>query len=146
MPIKNIVTNADKLAIASSPVEVFTTILPVIDDLLDTAKHHSQIGVGCVGLACNQIGVTNCRVIVVFISGQWITMINPEIKVNRAAGRTTAKEMCLSRPGVKTFRKRYKKIEVIYINDMLENVSLRLSRLNARIVQHEVDHLNGITI
>lgn len=145
MPVKNIVTNLTKLALVSSPVDVYTEILPVVDDMLDTAKFEAQRGVGCVGLACNQIGILK-RVIVVFVHGKWVVMINPIIEPNVKAGRTSAKEMCLSRPGVKTFRKRFKKITVAYTDENLVEQSVILSRLNARIVQHEVDHLDGITI
>ena len=145
MGIKSIVTNTDRLKLISEPVIGLQGVHSTIDDLLETAKHHSKIGIGCVGLACNQIGILK-RIIVVFISGKWVVMVNPEIAPNPKAGKTTAKEMCLSRPGVKTFRKRYKKIEVFYVNTYGEAVSLRLSRLSARIVQHEVDHLDGITI
>lgn len=145
MPIKSIVTNMTKLALVSSPVVDFVETLPIIDDLLDTAKKASQEGVGCVGLACNQIGILK-RIIVVFVHGKWVVMINPVIEPNVKAGRTSAKEMCLSRPGVKTFRKRYKKITVAYTDENLAEQSIIMSRMNARIIQHEVDHLDGITI
>ena len=145
MPVKSIITNKEKLALVSETVDLYTEVLPFVDDLLDTAKYHAGQPIGCLGLACNQISMLK-RVIVVFISGKWLVLINPEIIPIVKAGRTTGKEMCLSVPGVKTFRKRYKKIEVFYLNESFEAKSIRLSRLSARIVQHEVDHLNGITI
>ena len=145
MSVKNIVTNKEKLALTSEPVDLHENYFQIVDDLMDTAIHNSRIGIGCVGLATNQIGVLK-RVIVVFISGKWIVMINPEIVPIAKAGRTSGKEMCLSRPGVKTFRKRYKKIDVYYMDRSFNATHLRLSRLSARIVQHEIDHLNGITI
>ena len=145
MSIKPIVTNVKKLAIVSEPVDSNDDYLALVDDLKDTAKYYAANYNGCVGLASNQIGVLK-RVIVVFISGKWLVLINPEIIPIVKAGRTTGKEMCLSVPGVRTFRKRYKKIEVFYMNESFEPVSIRLSRLSARIAQHEVDHLDGITI
>ena len=145
MAIKSIITNKEKLALLSKPVELHTEISETINDLLDTAKHHAGQQIGCLGLASNQIGILK-RVIVVFISGKWLVLINPEIIPIKKAGRTTGKEMCLSVPGVKSFRKRYKKIDVTYQNEKFEAKSIRLSRLSARIVQHELDHLNGIYI
>lgn len=145
MAVKSIVTNKQKLALVSEPVDLYTEVLPFVDDLKDTAKYYAANYNGCVGLASNQIGILK-RVIVVFISGKWLVLINPEIIPIKKAGRTSAKELCLSRPGVRTFRKRYKKIEVFYMNENFEAKSIRLSRLSARIVQHEVDHLDGITI
>ena len=145
MPIKQIVRNKEKLAISSLPVMDHTDISETITDMLDTAKYHARHQTGCLGLACNQIGVLK-RVIVVFISGGWIVLINPEFEPVYKAGRSSGKEGCLSRPGVRTFRKRYRKIDVTYQNEKYETKTIRLSRLSARIVQHEVDHLNGITI
>jgi len=145
MAIKNIITDRDKLGIESIPADTVTELYHVIDNLLDTAKYHAKNGIDCVGLTCNQIG-ENGRVIVAFISGKWVVMIDPVITPITAYGKASYQEQCLSVPGIKTFRKRYKKIEVSYIDDNLENKKIRLSRLSARIIQHEVDHLNGIII
>jgi peptide deformylase len=141
MGIKSIVTNIDKLALVSSPVVDFPEALLIVDDVLDTAKYHAVRGVGCIGLACNQIGILK-RIIVVHHAGKWIVMINPEI-TDKYAGRTSAKEMCLSRPGIRTFLKRFKKVKVTYLDEDLNHQNITLSRLSARVVQHEVDHLDG---
>lgn len=141
MPAKNIVTNTDKLSLVSLPVELSQDTLDIANDLLDTAKYYSQRGVGCLGLACNQIGLLR-RIIVIFHGGKWIVMINPII-TDKYAGRTSAREMCLSRPGVKSFRKRFKKVKVSYYDENLQEQGITLSRMSARIVQHEVDHLDG---
>lgn len=145
MAIKSIVTNEEKLKLVSSPILDSKDFYPLIDDLLDTAIDSSKKGIGCVGLASNQIGILQ-RAIVVFVHGKWIIMINPKITVNLKAGKSNAKEMCLSRPGIKSFRKRYKKISVSYEDENSELHDLKLSRMNARIVQHEVDHLDGVYI
>ena len=141
MPVKNIVTNTDKLSLLSSPVELTGETLDIANDLLDTAKYYSQRGVGCLGLACNQIGILK-RIIVVFHSGKWMIMINPII-TDAFAGKTSAKEMCLSSQGVKSFRKRFKKVKVVYYDENFVEQHAQFSRLTARVVQHEVDHLDG---
>jgi len=103
MAIKSIVTNLARLRLVSEPVIDFKEISLIVDNLLDTAIFESKRGAGCVGLAMNQIGILE-RVIVVFVGGKWVVMINPVI-TDKYAGKTTGKEMCLSRPGVKTFKK-----------------------------------------
>ena len=144
MSVKSIVTNTDKLSLLSLPVSSLQESLILSNDLLDTAKKCAGEGVGCVGLALNQIGIRK-RIIAVFHAGKWIVMINPVI-TDKYAGKTSAKEMCLSRPGVKTFRKRFKKVKVSYLDIEWNEQTITLSRLSARIVQHEVDHLDGVYI
>lgn len=141
MSVKSIVTNLDKLSLISLPVSLSDDISQIIDDMLCTAKLEATRGVGCIGLACNQIGILK-RIIVVFHSGKWIVMVNPVI-TDKYAGKTSAKEMCLSRPGIKSFRKRFKKVKVTYLDDQFVTRHITLSRLSARVVQHEVDHLDG---
>ena len=141
MPVKSIVTNTVRLSVISEPVSLSPDIYSHIDDLLDTAIYHSSRGVGCVGLACNQIGVLK-RVIAIFHANKWIVMINPVI-TDAYAGRTSAKEMCLSRPGIKSFRKRAKKVRITYTDTDFKEQNITLSRLSARIAQHEIDHLDG---
>ena len=72
-------------------------------------------------------------------------MVNPEIisagrdKINKAEG-------CLSRPGIKSWKKRHKKIKVKYRNERGETIERGFTRMNARVIQHELDHLEGIYI
>lgn len=141
MTVQNIVTNTDKLSLVSLPVSLSEETLDIANDLVDTAKYYSQRGVGCLGLACNQIGLLK-RIIVIFHGGQWVVMINPEI-TDAFAGKTSAKEMCLSRPGVKSFRKRFKKVKVKYFDENFAEQHAQFSRMSARVVQHEIDHLDG---
>lgn len=141
MPTKNIVTNTVRLSLISDPVCLLTDSLSFIDDLVDTAVYSSKVGVGCVGLAAPQIGILK-RAVVVFHANKWIVMINPVI-TDAYAGRTSAKEMCLSRPGIKSFRKRSKKVKITYFDIDKNEQKITLSRLSARIAQHEIDHLDG---
>ena len=111
----------------------------VIEDLLDTLKAHDD---DCVGMAANMIGIKK-RIIAINISGIHIPMINPVI-VNKSNSYET-EEGCLSLTGVrKTLR--YKDIEVEYQDIKFMKKKVKYSGYIAQIIQHEVDHCNGIVI
>lgn len=104
---------------------------------------------GGVGLAAPQIGV-NKRIIAVSLmrdgddeNYRTIAMINPEI-VEHAEETESDNEGCLSVPGEQGEVNRWKRIKVSYIDSSLRPQGMLLSGLAARIVQHEVDHLDGI--
>jgi peptide deformylase len=110
----------------------------IIEDLLYTAKRNYN----CAGLAANQIGYLKCA-IVVKINNSFVPMINPQIK--RHGKLVTKEESCLSFPGKITKRKRSNKVKVSYF-DPINNIQipcLKLKGFEARIVQHELDHLCG---
>ncbi|MEA4921065.1 MAG: peptide deformylase [Clostridiaceae bacterium] len=108
-------------------------------DLLETLKAHKD---GCVGMAANMIGV-NKRIIAFDNDGKYMVMFNPEI-VKRSDSYDT-EEGCLSLVGIKK-TKRWKSIKVQYEN---EKFQIRIKTFNgfvAQIIQHEVDHCEGIII
>ena len=144
MAVKNIVTNEEKLSLVSFPVVYSQEVLDIANDLVDTAKKHAVSGLGCVGLACNQIGIFK-RIITVYYGGEWVVMINPKI-VESWAGRFNAREACLSRPGKNVSKARFKKIRVDYIDINGHEITQQFTKFTARVVQHEVDHLNGLYI
>lgn len=97
-----------------------------------------------VGLAANQIGITK-RVIVIHTNGFIQEFINPII--TKFYGRKiTSHEGCLSYPGLKVPVIRYTRILVEGYDMYWRPIKRKLKMLNAYCVQHEVDHLNGITI
>ena len=108
-------------------------------DLLDTLNAHRD---GCVGMAANMIGVGK-RIIVFFSEGEAMTMFNPEIL--RCAEPYEAEEGCLSLGGTRKAR-RYRKIKVQYQNERFQLRIKTFSGWTAQIIQHEIDHLNGILI
>ena len=114
--------------------------LGVAQDLLDTLTFHKD---GCVGMAANMIGVTR-RIIVFDNEGQYMTMLNPEII--RAEGEYEAQEGCLSLLGGPRKCRRYKKIKVKYQNLQLQVRMKTFTGWTAQIIQHEVDHCNGVLI
>lgn len=110
-----------------------------VTDLLDTLKAHQA---DCVGMAANMIGI-NKRIIVVQMGPLAIPMINPVI--TKKIDPFTTKEGCLSLLGERSTT-RYKKIEVTYLDQKLAPHKQQFSEWIAQIIQHEVDHCEGILI
>ena len=113
--------------------------LSVARDLLDTLAAHRE---GCVGMAANMIGIRK-RIIVFDNEGTDMVMFNPEIIKQEVMYET--EEGCLSLPGVRK-TKRYHKIKVQYQNADFQTRIKTFSGWTAQIIQHEIDHCNGILI
>ena len=111
----------------------------VIQDLLDTLKANED---GCVGMAANMIGVKK-RIIVVSMGFANIPMINPVIV--KKSGPYETEEGCLSLLGVRKTT-RYKDIEVEFLDAGFKKQRQKYSGWIAQIIQHEVDHCDGIVI
>ncbi len=109
-------------------------------DLLDTLDFHKET---CVGMAANMIGVTK-RIIAFDDQGTWLLMLNPEIL--KASGEYETQEGCLSLLGGPRKTKRFQKIKVRYQNEKMQVRIKTFSGWTAQIIQHEVDHCNGILI
>ena len=125
------------LAQKSAPATVMD--LPVAQDLRDTLAAHRD---GCVGMAANMIGVAK-RIIIFDDSGSATVMFNPEIV--KCSGPYEAEEGCLSLPGTRK-AKRYHSIKVQYQNEKFETRLKTYSGFTAQIIQHEIDHCNGVLI
>ena len=108
-------------------------------DLLDTLRAHLD---HCVGMAANMIGVRK-RIIAVHTGFAQIAMINPMI--TKKSGPYAAEEGCLSLPGTRRTT-RYETIEVSYQDMNFKAHSQTYSGYVAQIIQHEVDHCDGILI
>ena len=111
----------------------------VVQDLLDTLKANEA---GCVGMAANMIGVKK-RIITVSMGFANIAMINPVIVKKSAAYET--EEGCLSLIGVRKTT-RYKDIEVEFQDMNFNKQCQKYSGWIAQIIQHEIDHCDGIVI
>lgn len=113
--------------------------IAVIDDLTDTLRANLEY---CVGMAANMIGVKK-RILVFTIGDIIIPMINPFI-LNKENSYET-EECCLSLSG---FRKtiRYEKIEVEYLDRNFKKQRQIFKGFTAQIIQHEIDHFEGIII
>ena len=111
----------------------------VITDLVDTLNAHLD---GCVGMAANMIGVKK-RIIVVRMGPVSMPMVNPVI-VSKA-GEFDAEEGCLSLMGLRKCR-RYREIEVSYQDASFLPRRQKYTGWIAQIIQHEIDHCNGVII
>ena len=113
--------------------------IQVAEDLLDTLIAHKD---GCVGMAANMIGYSK-RMIIVDDNGQYLIMINPVLL--KVSGLYQTEEGCLSHDGVRPC-KRYEKIKVQYLDEQMKIKIKTYSGFTAQIIQHEMDHLEGILI
>ena len=111
----------------------------VADDLLDTLKAHED---GCVGMAANMIGV-NKAIIVFANDGTPLEMFNPVILYRK--GLYLAEEGCLSLQG-QCKAKRHRTIKVQWQDRAMQTHVKNFTGWTAQIIQHEVDHCNGILI
>ena len=113
--------------------------LSVAQDLLDTLDANKE---RCVGMAANMIGV-NKRIIVFDNEGTYMVMFNPEII--KRSGPYQAEEGCLSLEGTRP-AKRWQSIKVRYQNERFQERFKTFTGWTAQIIQHEVDHCEGIII
>ena len=113
--------------------------LSVAADLLETLVHHRD---GCVGMAANMIGV-NKRIIAFDNEGTHMVMFNPEIV--KKSGPYVAEEGCLSLSGTRKAR-RWQSIKVRWQNEKFQERLKTFTGWTAQIIQHEIDHCEGIII
>lgn len=111
----------------------------VITDLFETLRAHQD---ECIGMAANMIG-SNKRIIIAHLMFYDEVFVNPEI-IDKQEPYDT-EESCLSLVGKRPV-KRYNRIVVKYLNTNFEPMEKEFTGLNAQIIQHECDHLEGIII
>ncbi len=111
----------------------------IITDLQDTLKAHRD---GCVGMAANMIGYKK-RIIIVSMGFADLIMQNPVIKAK--SGKYETEESCLSLAGRRKTG-RFQDIEVEYLDASFKKQRQKFSGYVAQIIQHEMDHLEGIVI
>lgn len=129
----------DPIFLAQKSAPASAEDLSVGEDLLDTLAAHSD---GCVGMAANMIGVLKC-VIAVNVEGKNQLFFNPEIL--KMTGPYETQEGCLSLSGTRKTR-RYQTIRLQYENEAFQKRIKTFSGWSAQIIQHEIDHCNGILI
>ena len=135
--IKTVVHDQTRLAQKSRPATKADAA--TVTDLLDTLKANSE---NCVGMAANMIGV-NLRIIVVDMGVIPVAMVNPVI--TKKSGAYATQEGCLSLPGERPTT-RYQSIDVDFLNQNFQKQHQTFTGFVAQIIQHEVDHCNGIII
>ena len=129
----------DPIFLAQKSVPATKEDLQVAQDLLDTLTAHKD---GCVGMAANMIGVSK-RIIIFDNEGAYMVMFNPEIV--KCSEPYEAEEGCLSLTGRRK-TKRYRSIKVRYQNEAFQTRLKTFTGWTAQIIQHEIDHCNGVLI
>ena len=117
--------------------------LSFIEDLKKVLKAHDN----GVGLAANQIGVKKRAFVMYPLKDkEWINiLINPVI-IEKSEETIEIEEGCLSYPGISASTKRYNRIKLQYLDELSNEIIEEFEGFNAVVVQHEMDHLNGISI
>ena len=129
----------DETFLAQKAVPATLGDVHVAADLLETLEHHKA---GCVGMAANMIGI-NKRIIAFDNEGSYMVMFNPEIV--KQSGPYDAEEACLSLTGTRP-AKRWKSIKVRWQNEKFQERLKTFTGWTAQIIQHEIDHCEGILI
>lgn len=135
--IREIMKDRVFLARKSEPAAIAD--MPVAQDLLETLAAHAD---ECVGMAANMIGV-NKRIIAFAEDGRRTVLFNPEIV--RKSGPYTAQEGCLSLDGIREAQ-RFHKIQVRFQDERFRPRMKTFDGWTAQIIQHEIDHCNGVLI
>lgn len=113
-------------------------ITKLIKDMFETMKKDRGVG-----LAAPQIGKNIRLIVVLLVDKRKIAMINPEI-IEYSKNKVKGEEGCLSLPNVWGQVERYESIMLSYLDGKNNKITLKLDGFNARVVQHEIDHLNGV--
>lgn len=135
--IREIMKDVDFLSQPS--VDATIEDVPAANDLLETLAAHKD---GCVGMAANMIGISK-RIIAFENEGGYMVMFNPQIV--KCSGAFETEEGCLSLTGIRK-TKRFKSIKVQYQNEKMQLRFKTFTGWTAQIIQHEIDHCNGIII
>ena len=129
----------DETFLAQKAAPATVADLGVAQDLMETLIAHKD---GCVGMAANMIGV-NKRIIAFENDGEYMVMFNPVIVKQSGAYETD--EGCLSLTGMRK-TKRHKAIKVQWQNEKFQTRLKTFTGWTAEIIQHEIDHCEGILI
>lgn len=129
----------DEIFLAQKAEPATPDDLPIAQDLIDTLTAHKD---GCVGMAANMIGV-NKRIIIFDNEGAYQVMFNPVIV--KQSGPYQTEEGCLSLTGRRQ-TKRWKSIKVQWQNETFQTRLKTFTGWTAEIIQHEIDHCDGILI
>ena len=138
-----IVTNPDILNKVCEPVD-YKTSRQIANKMIMFLLSHKNIGNNSIGLACNQLGLDG-RVLLIKQGNKWTRIINPVI-LNRSDETIISEEKCLSIKKKSVKVERHTSIKIYQdVKELVEQV-MEFSGLDAIVIQHEIDHLNGILI
>ena len=130
----------DKFLLSQKSAPADKNDLPVAQDMVETIAAHAE---ECVGMAANMIGVLK-RIIVFQENNRYVVMLNPVVKW--ASPQTySIKENCLCHEGARDVT-RHEEIDVEFLDLRMRKCRVKYSGFTAEIIQHELDHLEGILI
>ncbi len=130
----------DPILLARKSTPATKEDLDIARDLLDTLTAHKET---CVGMAANMIGQFK-NIIAFDNGGEYMLMLNPEIL--KAEGQYETEEGCLSLLGGPRKTRRFRKIKVRWQTAEFQTRIKTFSGWTAQIIQHEIDHCNGVLI
>ena len=130
----------DPILLARKSLPATAEDLPAARDLLDTLLAHRET---CAGMAANMIGVQRC-IIAFFHGPQPVLMLNPELLRTEEPYET--QEGCLSLLGGPRRTRRYRKIKLRWQTEALQTRIKTFEGWTAQVIQHEIDHCQGILI
>ncbi len=142
MPILKIIVNPNKILRTKSENFDLSKINTKENSLFFQNMIETMLKKDGIGLAAPQVGI-NSRIIVVNNKNEKIIMINPQI-TKKSWGKEWGEEGCLSVPNVFGKVLRHKKIKCIYFDRNGKKQEIFAKGLLARVIQHEIDHLDGI--
>ncbi|WP_455258422.1 peptide deformylase [Peptoniphilus asaccharolyticus] len=139
MAIRNVRIDGDPILRKKSKEvsEVTTRVRELISDMYDTMYDSDGVGIAAV-----QVGILKRIVVIDDREGNKFTLINPVIK--NPTGEQLGMEGCLSVPQKQGRVKRYNELELEYTDESGERHEVVVNEFLARIVQHELDHLDGV--
>lgn len=130
----------DKFLLSQKSAPADKTDLATAQDMVETIAAHSS---ECVGMAANMIGVLK-RIIVFQEGSKYIVMLNPSV-IWKSAETYTIKEGCLCHEGAQEVT-RHAAIEVEFLDLRMKKCRRKYDGVTAEIIQHELDHLEGILV
>lgn len=140
--IKEIITDKAILSQVSEPLVDGEELTDLLADLIDTASADYE---NTAGLAAIQIGYAK-RVFLLKLNGNFVPILNPVI-VKKFGGMASKPERCLSMPGITCKVSRYKRVRLRFADYRNGRVvEFNFKGFTARVIQRELDHLNGRTI
>ena len=141
-----IITDPKHLSKVCDPVG-YKTSKQIANKMIMFLLSHKNINDNSIGLACNQLGFPG-RIIIVKIKNKWVRFINPIITY-KSQEKIITDESCLSVPGKTIKVERSKEITIYYEKgnyDGNHGWESDFTGMGAIVIQHEIDHLNGIII
>jgi peptide deformylase len=138
-----LVGDTPELRRVATEVDPATLALPETQQLIDELFETMETSDG-IGLAAPQVGIS-VRMVIVVLGGTGYCLVNPRI-TRRSKDLVKGEEGCLSFPGLFGDVVRNREIEFVALDRQGQEINQTVSDLDARVIQHELDHLDGVLL